>query len=69
MWLKKYDFDGLSIITSVEQTDDDGYILSVYSGQNNTDAILIKTDKDGNQIWFKDFYIGEGILHRFHCFL
>ena len=60
MWLKKYDFDGLSIITSVEQTDDDGYILSVNSGQNSTYAILIKIDKDGNQIWLKDFYIGEG---------
>ena len=41
----------------VKQTADGGYIIAgtVKVGDNNTDAVLIKTDAMGNQVWMKNF--------------
>jgi hypothetical protein len=54
-WNKTYDVGGGAL--SVQQTSDGGYILAGYSGSNgaDNDALLIKTDEDGNEQWNKTF--------------
>ena len=44
---------------SIQQTADEGYIIagmtSSYNTKQNFDAWLVKTDADGNQVWYKIF--------------
>lgn len=70
IWLLKLDNNGYStwqktyggimddVIYSIEQTSDNGYILSGYTDSaepNNRDAIVIKLDNNGNIIWQKRY--------------
>jgi len=52
--------------TSVEQTSDDGYIVTgiLNYGNNFTDAWLIKTDAYGDTLWTKTF--GPGLFNELH---
>ena len=58
-WNMKFDSIGLGInkAYSVQQTSDGGYILAGYTEpyESDSDAWLVKTDKDGNKIWSKKF--------------
>jgi hypothetical protein len=70
-WLLKIDENGIEIwnrtfgdesweyLSSVYQTNDNGYILS---GNKNDSCWLIRTDADGNELWNKT-YIGHGAAH------
>jgi predicted secreted protein len=57
-WTKTFTVSGYDYADSVQQTSDGGYILAGATYSNdpaNTDAYLIKTDADGNQVWDKIF--------------
>lgn len=59
-WEKKYTTLYPGNFNSVDLTNDDGYIFTGYSGsseklQRLTDAVLMKTDSRGNQIWLRYF--------------
>ena len=61
-WNKTFGGTGNEGAKSVQQTSDGGYILAGYafSSQNGYDALLIKTDPNGNQQWNKIFgWAGE----------
>ena len=58
LWVRKYGSGGVSIGHSVQQTSDNGFILSGETnvfGAGNMDVYLIKTDSLGNLIWSKTF--------------
>jgi hypothetical protein len=48
-WLKKYTDPEIGYFICVHQTNDDGFIVTGFAGEQ--DAILVKTDKDGNLEW------------------
>lgn len=53
-WTKTYGGDGLEACYSVQQTDDEGYILTGWTdsfGRGTVDIFLIKTDAYGEAIW------------------
>jgi hypothetical protein len=56
-WNKTYGGTGNSGVRSVHQTSDGGYILAGYrfSSGAGYDALLIKTDANGNEQWIKTF--------------
>jgi uncharacterized protein YuzE len=57
-WAKTYGGAGNDLAYSVQQTSDGGYIVAGYTysfGAGNDDAILIKTDANGNIIWSKTY--------------
>jgi hypothetical protein len=58
LWTKTYGARGDEQGYSVQQTLDEGYIITGFKrvfGINNTNIWLIKTDASGNQLWTKTF--------------
>jgi len=58
LWTKTFGGSRHDIGCYVEQTTDEGYILTGYTnsfGLGGYDALLIKTDKYGNTLWTKTF--------------
>jgi PGF-CTERM protein len=58
-WNKTFDSDCFDKVYSIEQTLDDGYILSGSKGSN---ACLVKTDANGSEQWNRT--IGSGLIAR-----
>jgi hypothetical protein len=54
-WSKTFDETTFEWIYSVQQTNDDGFILAGVTNVTNSDAWLIKTDSIGNEEWSKTF--------------
>jgi hypothetical protein len=55
-WTKSYPFLTFADGTSVQQTNDGGYIFSGRAmGQVNQDALLVKTDSLGDTLWVKHY--------------
>lgn len=57
-WNRTFGGPGEDYATCVQQTDDGGYILggvSSLNGYGQSDALLIKTNKDGMKVWNKTF--------------
>ena len=63
-WNKTFGSTGSEIAYSVQQTSDEGYILAGVSysyGVNYGDVLLIKTNTNGNEQWYKTYRgTGEG---------
>jgi hypothetical protein len=64
-WNKTFGGNGWDGSNCVQQTSDDGYILTgwITTSSGNHDIYLIKTDEDGNEEWSKTFggkYEDEG---------
>ncbi len=61
-WSKTFGGTGEERAVSVQQTSDEGYILAGYAllSPNGYDALVIKTDANGNQQWNKTFG-GKGV--------
>jgi hypothetical protein len=58
IWNKTYGGIGYELGNAVLQTSDDGYILTGYTstyGVGQTDSWLVKTDKNGNELWNYSF--------------
>jgi hypothetical protein len=58
LWTKTFGGDGYDEGTSVQQTSDNGYIISGFTesfGNGSIDAWLIKTNTNGDTIWTKTF--------------
>lgn len=58
LWTKTYSGLGYEEARSVQQTDDDGYIVAGYTGPSGagaTDVYLIKTDSLGGLIWARTY--------------
>ncbi|MCK4312151.1 MAG: PKD domain-containing protein [Candidatus Cloacimonetes bacterium] len=58
VWYKTWGGIDSDFAKSVQQTNDDGYIIvgSTYSfGAGNEDIYLIKTNENGNEVWVKTF--------------
>lgn len=66
VWSKTYGVSNRTNFSfALQQTDDGGYMLGGYENQflsNNYEYSLIKTDGDGNMIWYKT--IGDADLDR-----
>lgn len=63
LWKKTFDGSANDTGGSIVQTSDGGYIIvgvANHSGVINPGTLLIKIDKDGNQIWQSIFGKGEG---------
>jgi len=62
-WRRIYTFNnkGYNLLLSIQQTIDNGYILSGYKteGSYDSNAYLIKTDENGYEQW-RHFYAGDG---------
>ena len=57
-WNKTFEFMGVNMGYSVQQTDDKGYIIGGYTISSDyikTYALLLKTDENGNEEWHKTF--------------
>jgi len=54
-WNMTFGGAGYDYLFSVQQTSDDGYILTGYTGEGASDAWLIKTDKNGIEQWNTTF--------------
>ena len=49
-------FNNTDVLYSVQQTTDDGYVLSgLVSEEGEYDVILIKTDQNGDSVWSKKY--------------
>ena len=58
MWNKTFGGPGYDVGRSVQQTSDDGYIITGYTssyGAGSADLWLVKTDISGTQMWEKTF--------------
>ncbi len=58
LWTKEIDMGHNDYALSVQQTNDNGYILSGYSSQNSTPLsviVVVKLDAGGNLIWGKTY--------------
>jgi hypothetical protein len=59
IWNKSYQFVEFSIAWSVVETFDEGFLavgeIYHYSPNMNSSALLLKVDKDGNEIWNKTY--------------
>ncbi|MEO0087732.1 MAG: hypothetical protein ABIK90_06635 [candidate division WOR-3 bacterium] len=58
LWYKTFGGSGLDEGYSVQQTSDGGYIIAGYTssfGASDYDVYLIKTDGNGNLLWYKTF--------------
>jgi hypothetical protein len=58
LWTKTYGGAGDLLAYTLQQTSNDGFILTGYtnaSGAGNLDLLLIKTDESGNPTWTKTF--------------
>jgi len=58
LWDKAWGTTAVDIGTSVQQTADGGYVLCGVTGSSesgNQEALLIKTDADGNKLWDNTF--------------
>jgi len=62
-WRRIFTFDnkGYNLLLSLQQTIDNGYIVSGYKtdGRYDSNAYLIKTDENGYEQW-RQFYAGDG---------
>ena len=56
LWAKTYGGTGDDAGYSVEQTLDDGYIIS--GRTNSSDVYLVKTNANGDSLWAKTFDLG-----------
>ncbi len=57
-WMKTFGGTGRDYGNSVQQTSDGGYIVLGYTlsfGAGGDDFYLVKTDANGNEVWFKTF--------------
>ncbi len=58
-WQKNYGGDSSDYGESVQQTTDGGYIITgftySYGTEGSSDIYLIKTDANGNELWFRSF--------------
>ena len=67
LWDKTFEGEGTAEGQSIQQTVDGGYILcgQTISGiTGKTEALLIKVDANGNQLWDKTFE-GEGAAESY----
>jgi len=62
-WNKTYEGLDLAMGTSVQETADNGYIITGFTApkyEGNVSTLLIKTDDDGNKEWESTFKIMDG---------
>lgn len=58
IWYHEYGSDGEDVGQSVVQTNDNGYVIAGWTtsyGIGSGDIYLIKTDSDGNQLWYRTY--------------
>jgi len=59
IWNKSYQFVEFSVANSVVETFDEGFLVAgeiyYYYPNNNSYALLLKVDKDGNEVWNKTY--------------
>ena len=63
-WCKTFEFMNVSMGYSVQQTEDNGYIITGITGDFNsssysTKLLLLKTDEYGNEEWSKTFVLKD----------
>jgi len=68
IWSRKFGGAGIDIGSAIQQTSDNGYIITGFTnsfGTSSSDVYLIKTDNLGNILWSKTFhksqYTNDGI--------
>lgn len=66
LWTKTYGGTFYDYGSSVQQTNDDGFIITGNFGENNGDVYLIKTDSLGDTLWTKtyggwDYDVGNSV--------
>ncbi|HTW91178.1 MAG TPA: hypothetical protein VMH22_05660 [bacterium] len=57
VWGRSYGFLGADVAFAVQPTSDGGYILAGQTGffsSGGSDVYLVKTDAEGNQLWYKN---------------
>jgi len=67
LWTRIFGGPASDSAWSVVQADDGGYVMAGYTysyGAGGTDILVIKTDKDGNELWSKTFG-GTGNEHGY----
>jgi putative pyrroloquinoline-quinone binding quinoprotein len=60
LWSRTFEGTGDDCGSSVQQTNDGGYIVAGSWGRGDPSIILIKTDSDGNELWMNTFGNGYG---------